>query len=454
MRLAYFSPLPPLRSGIADYSQELLPNLARYAEIELFIDDGYQPVPAISERFRVYNYQRFPSVTRKQPYDAVLYHIGNHAKYHGTIYHTLLEYPGIVVLHEYVLHHLIQGITLARGNPRAYLQEMRYCYGRTGAYLARLMIDTGWEVNAWTYPLFERVVDASLGVIVHNEYTRQRVLASRPLARIAKVNSPFCPDAVPNSCGDTSALRRALGLPEDAFVIASFGFITPQKRLESCLRAFARLRQALPQTVYFLVGEVSPYYNLQPLLDSELRDGVILTGRVSLESFLQYMAAADLAVNLRYPTAGETSATLIRLMGLGKPVIVSNVGAFAEYPDDCCAKVDVDETEEEMLLAMMHALAGNEDLRRQMGANARRYVQTHHTPEEAAQSYVEFIRGIAASPPTPPAAMTPMDWPSEDDVLAGVIADVAAEMVNLQIGEDRDFMQEIASVIVDLNMDQ
>ena len=450
MRLAYFSPLPPLRSGIADYSRELLPFLARYAEIELFIDDGYQPIQALAAQYAVHNYRAFASLASRQPFDAVLYHVGNNAQYHESIYHTLLKYPGIVVLHEYVLQHLVQGITLARGKPQAYQQEMRYCYGRTGARLARLMIDTGWSVDAWSYPLFERAVDASLGIIVHNEYTRQRVLASRPLARVAQVNFPFCPDALP----DANA-RMALELPEDAFVVASFGFITPQKRLEVSLRAFARLRQAIPHAVYVLVGEISPHYDVQPILDSELGEGVILTGRVGLDAFLQYMVAADLAVNLRYPTAGETSATLIRLMGLGKPVIVSNVGAFAEFPDDCCAKVDVDEAEEEMLLAVMRALADDRDLRCQMGANAQHYIQAHHTLEGAAQGYTEFIRDVIASPPMPLAAAAPLDWPSEDDVLAGLIADVAAEMVDLGISEeDRDLMRAMASAIVELNMDR
>jgi glycosyltransferase involved in cell wall biosynthesis len=402
------------------------------------------------ERYAVHSYRTFASLASHQPFDAVLYHVGNNARYHDNIYHTLLEYPGIVVLHEYVLQHLVQGITLARDNPQAYQREMRYCYGRTGARLARLMIDTGWSVDAWSYPLFERVVDASRGIIVHNEYTRQRLLASRPLARVAQVNFPFCPDALPG----TDA-RMALELPEDAFLVASFGFITPQKRLEVSLRAFARLRQAMPHAVYVLVGEISPYYDVQPILDSELGEGVILTGRVGLDAFLQYMVAADLAVNLRYPTAGETSATLIRLMGLGKSVIVSNVGAFAEFPDDCCAKVDVGEAEEEMLLAMMRALADDGDLRRQMGANAQRYIQDHHTLEGAAQGYIEFIQDVIASPTMPLAAAAPFDWPSEDYVLAGVMADVTTEIVDLGIGEeDRDLMREIASAIVELNIDQ
>ena len=101
-------------------------------------------------------------------------------------------------------------------------------------------------------------------------------------------------------------------------------------------------------------------------------------GHTELDEFLRYMQVADVAVNLRYPTSGETSGTLIRLLGLGKPVIVSNLGAFAEIPDGACAKVDLDEFEEDLLFEYLRRLAADEGLRRQMGENARRFVAPPH----------------------------------------------------------------------------
>lgn len=450
MRIAYFSPLPPQRSGIADYSAELLPYLARQAEIELFIDSGYQPIPEIAQAFPVHNYRKFPRLAQKQDYDVCLYQMGNHAGFHEYIYRMLLEHPGIVVLHEYVLQHFIQGITLLREDAQGYVEEMRYCYGRTGAYLAQQMIAVNWSVDPWAYPLFERVVDASLGLIVHNEYTRQRVLESRPLARISKINHHLCLTALPTDTGD--ALRGALGLSPEAFVVGSFGFVASPKRLEVSLRAFARFRREFPEATYVLVGEVLPSADIERLIEAtSLGDKVILTGYVDLKKLLQYMAVVDLAINLRFPTGGETSGSAIRLMGLGKPVIMSNTGSFAEYPDDCCIKIDVDEQEEEMLLAMMRALAANEDLRRQIGANARHYMQTQHTMEGAAQGYIDFIRDILALLPQPFAAAPPLVKPAEDDVLAGLVADVAAEMVDMGIGEaDEGILRAVAQAIAEL----
>lgn len=452
MRIAYFSPLPPQRSGIADYSAELLPYLARQAEIELFIDSGYQIVPEIAQAFPVHDYRKFPRLAQKRGYDVCLYQMGNHAGFHEYIYRMLLEHPGIVVLHEYVLQHFIQGITLLRGDQQGYVEEMRYCYGQTGAYLAQQMIEVNGSVDPWAYPLFERVVDASLGLIVHNEYTRQRVLESRPMARISKVNHHLCLDALPTDTNDKS--RSALDLPPEAFVVGSFGFVASPKRLEVSLRAFARFRREFPDAIYVIVGQVLPSADIERLIEAAgLGDKVILTGYVDLKKLLQYMAVVDLAINLRFPTGGETSGSAIRLMGLGKPVIMSNAGSFAEYPDDCCIKIDVDEMEEEILLAMMRTLATDEDLRRQIGTNAQRYIQTHHTLEGSAQGYIDFIRDILVSPLQPFAVMPPLTKPAEDDVLTGLIADVAAEMVDLGIGEtDEAILQEIAEAISEISI--
>ncbi|HVR99531.1 MAG TPA: glycosyltransferase family 4 protein, partial [Thermoanaerobaculia bacterium] len=456
MRIAYFSPLPPSRSGIADYSAELLPALAEHLEVEAFIEDGLKVDPALAARFAVRGHRAFPALWEAGRYDAVLYQVGNNVDYHAGIYEMLLRYPGIVVLHEYVLHHLARGMTLVRNDMAGYIEEMRYAYGRTGQAMARRSLDTGIPLDVWTYPLFERVVDASLGVITHNDCTAQRVLASRPLTRIARVPHHL-------SLGEETGapppprpaeLRARLGIAPDAFVVASFGFITPAKRLDVSLKAFARLRREVPGAVYLLVGEVSPYYDFASLLTPELSQGVVQAGRVGIDEFLHLMRVPDVAINLRYPSAGETSGTLIRLLGLGVPVIVNNTGAFSEIPDDCCAKVDLDETEEELLLAYLRRLATNEALRLRMSENARRHVRTHHTLAGSARGYADFIRDAAAHPepfrPAPPL----LPYPATD-TFTELVSDVTAEAVDLGGGErEEDFLRELAGILVDLGFDR
>jgi len=274
------------------------------------------------------------------------------------------------------------------------------------------------------------------------------VLASRPGTRIAKVPHHLSLGTIE----DQDAARAALGLPPSGLIFASFGFITPAKRLDVALRAFARLRREVaPDALYLLVGEVSPYYDFANLLASGLSDGVVLVGRTELPDFLRHMAAADVAVNLRYPSAGETSGTLIRLLGLGKAVVVSNTGAFAEIPDGCCAKIDLDATEEELLFAVLRALATDPELRRRMGDNARRHVAAHHTLEGSARGYADFVRAIAAERPAPFRPVPPLAAYPPEDVLSDIAGAVAAEAADLA-EPDEEILRELAAVIVDLGL--
>jgi glycosyltransferase involved in cell wall biosynthesis len=447
MRLAYFSPLPPARSGIADYSAELLPHLAEHLKIELFVEDGFKVDPALAERFPVHGHRAFPGLAGR--YDAVLYHVGNNPDYHAGICRTLLAHPGIVVLHEAMLHHLVRGMTLDRGDAAGYVEEMRYAYGRTGQALAKRSVETGVPLDVWSYPLFERFVDASTGLLVHNEFTVRRVLASRPGTRIARVPHHLSLGDLPSE----AEVRAALGIPADAFVVSSFGFITPAKRLGVSLRAFARLRREVPRAVYLLVGEASPHYDFKSVLTPDLAPGVVVVGRTELDDFLRHMLAADVAVNLRHPTAGETSGTLIRLLGIGKPVIVNDTGAFSEIPDDCCAKVPLDDSEEDLLFAYLLRLAQDEPLRRRMGENARRHLAAHHTLEGSARAYAEFVRDTVEAGAQPFRAVPPLAACSEDDVLADLIRDLSTEVSDLGVEErEDDVLRELAGVVVDLGL--
>jgi glycosyltransferase involved in cell wall biosynthesis len=116
-----------------------------------------------------------------------------------------------------------------------------------------------------------------------------------------------------------------------------------------------------------------------------------------MKDYYGYLIAADACVNLRYPTMGATSASVLRAMVAGKPVIVSNVGWFTELPDGTCAKVDVDESEEDVLVAYLEFLATNSDVRQKLGRNARQYVEREHAVENSAGAYMGFIQQVLDS---------------------------------------------------------
>ncbi|MBI1880514.1 MAG: glycosyltransferase [Chloroflexi bacterium] len=394
MRLAYFSPFNPQLSGISDYSEELLPCLARYAEIDLFYEGPLPTNQQLTEQFAVYPISDFPTLRSRRPYDTSLYHMGN-SHYHTAIFNTLRQYPGITVLHEYMLHHFFLNLAVRQGDWSIYWRELAY---HTNATFMRYLRP---QVPAFSpeLPLTRRVIDLSLGVIVHSRDMARRVLADAPQTRVAvaPMGMPLPPQ--PANPETQAALRRCLNLPAQAFIVGLLGHLAHHKRLEVTLHALAHLRQQYPEAICLMVGQNAGEYDLPGLLQEMglEQQAVIATGFVAATALSDYIQAADVWVNLRYPVYGETSAALLRLLAHGLPVIVSDVPTFADLPDDACIRVGVNAAERELLYRYLLLLAQRPELRRQLGHNARRYIQASHTLEHAAGQMVQAIQQILAA---------------------------------------------------------
>jgi SAM-dependent methyltransferase len=178
-------------------------------------------------------------------------------------------------------------------------------------------------------------------------------------------------------------------------LIGSFGFLKPYKRIAESLRAFKRLLKVQPNVKMILVGEPHPELPLDQRIHSlELSASVRVMGFTEIDDFVGYLAACDIILNLRFPTVGESSGTLLRSLGLGKAVLVSNVGSFAEYPDEICLKVPVDATEEDSLFEYVNLIVTRPDLRKALGERARRWVSQECNWNLIAQRYTLFLQSI------------------------------------------------------------
>jgi glycosyltransferase involved in cell wall biosynthesis len=193
--------------------------------------------------------------------------------------------------------------------------------------------------------------------------------------------------------------RARLGLPAGAAILASFGHINAWKRVEPALRALRELRDEGRDARYILVGSVSPNYDLAGLIGRMgLAEAVTVTGYVPRGQFEDYVAAADICLNLRHPTGGETSASLLRLLGAGRPTLVSAVGSFAELPAGVAAQVDADAAEGDLILAYCRLLLDRTDLAEALGARARAFVAAEHTLDAAALGYARFLARLYGWP--------------------------------------------------------
>src|SRR5215469_16303612 len=373
MRVAFFSPLPPARSGIADYSQTLLEALKPLAEVEVFssADQTFDPA-------------RF---------DIVLYQVGNNG-YHDFVYEAAARHPGVVVLHESNLHHLIADITIKRGSWDAYVRECEYNGGAAAREYAekvrRLEVGPDYE----GLPMLRRLVENARGIVVHSRFMEKEVLAAGfagPLAVIP--HGAWIPELGPER-GRLWA-RHKLGADESTPLIGIFGFLKPYKRIAESLRAFKRLVRVSPQARMILVGEAHQELPLASMIRAmSLTKHVRHIDFCPIEDFNGYLAACDIVLNLRFPTVGESSGTLLRALGMGKAVVVSDIGSFREYPDEICLKAPVDATEEDHLFEYLNLLVSRPDVARGLGARARQWVERECNWESVARRYAEFLESV------------------------------------------------------------
>ncbi len=329
---------------------------------------------------------------RREDFDAVIYQLGNNP-HHELMYREAMQHPGVVVLHDLVLHHLIVEMTLARGDAESYVAALQANHGEAGAAWARgRAAGLHSEMGNFLLPASVEIAERATSVIVHNHYARERLQSFGVTTPIHVVPHPYVPET---RQFDRRALRARLGFDEDDRVIGFFGFLTSAKRAEVVLEAFQRTKNR--KLKLLIVGEPAPNIDLQSLRG----ENIVMTGYVADEDFPSYYAVADRFVNLRYPSAGETSGTLIRAFDAGKPVAVSDYAQFAELPDDCVFKVPFDDEVGKLIEFFTGAMASPAKAQRQ-------WLEENATLEKCIAGYRAALRETARAARKPQPATIPL----------------------------------------------
>lgn len=390
-KLAYISPLPPKRSGIADYSLELLPYLSEFYDIEVVeerVDDedsGYfLEFPRRSAKWLYKN---------KDRYDRIVYQFGNSA-YHAWMIDLLYRLPGVVVLHDFFLSGLIYWLD-SRHPSKGYFHKALYqSHGYPALEHLRSSKDELSAVNR--YPCNIDILNNSMGVVVHSEY-------AKGLAREWYGSNPndfwhVIPHMRETHKANTlskSESRMVLGLHEDAFIIGSFGILAPTKLNKQLIEAWINTPMAqAANSILVLVGEgVHTEYGRQLLKEIEesgKSNQVFLTDRVDPSQYRHYLNAVDLAVQLRTTSRGETSGAALDCMNFGIPTIVNRNGSMNEIPTSAVFHISEDFTTAELANAMT-LLYQNRGQRNEIGLTAKKHLDIHHSPKKCASLYEQAI---------------------------------------------------------------
>jgi glycosyltransferase involved in cell wall biosynthesis len=361
MTVGFDAPLPPARTGIADYAASLLAALRRHGTVD---------------------------VNARRP-EVWLYHLGNN-QFHREIYRRALQRPGVVVLHDAVLQHFFLG-TL---DEHEYVEEFVFNYGEWHRGLAgelwRGRANSALSQGYYAYPMLRRIAEVSHAVVVHNPAAARMVREHAPAARIVEIPHLFAPVDLP-SRAEAERYRQALGFSPRHFVFGVFGYLRESKRILNILCAFGTLLRALPHSALLLAGDFVSQdlaRAVEPLLAAP---GVLRLRHLPEREFWLAASAVDACINLRYPGAGETSGISVRLMGIAKPVMVTLGEETSRYAETACFRIPPGVAEKDSLTEHGMLAASLPQTAREIGKRGATHIHSFHRLERVAERYWETL---------------------------------------------------------------
>jgi len=358
MKLNWFSPLPPAKSGIAvDFFRTILPALSTSAEVTLWTDQGEWARSLENHaRVRTFRLNDMPWVELNRA-DVTFFNLGNNHLFHGTIWEVSRRLAGVTILHDLRLDEFF-----LNWRPVDLPSERRAAGStqRTDLVFA---------------------LENSLGVVVHTSDAYDRLNA---LNRWIVSHIPLAFSLPQNAPGPRSARK-----PTTPYRLIVFGFIHQNRRLPALLEALG----TLPEKDKFqldIYGELwNPKLVERAIADQGLKKNVRIRGFVSEEALDAALASADIAINLRYPSA-EASGSQLRIWAHELPSIVTRAGWFAELPETAVLHVSPDNEVADIQKHLATFLADPAQFP-QTGREGRRFLYPTHSPE----SYVEALLNLA-----------------------------------------------------------
>jgi glycosyltransferase involved in cell wall biosynthesis len=383
-RLAYVSPLPPQTSGIADYSAELLTALARHYDITLVSESETTDV-------RLWAFARLSPkefVAKAGHFDRVLYQIGNSSFHRFQLEDLLPRIPGVVVLHDAFLSDYLNWLPRPNDQHDGFRAALLQSHGYPAL---RFDAERGRDATLQRYPCALPVLQSAVGVIQHSHHG-VAVLSGHFGTEAMRDVSVIPLLRADRSRPDKKTARSGLGLTNDEFVVCSFGYVTRLKCPE--LLADAWRQTGLAGRLVF-VGDASEEVQRERLTDEGA--DIVFTGRLSRDLYDSWLAAADVAVQWRTGSRGESSAAVADVLIAGLPLIVNSHGSAAELPKDVVFDLPGDAAASDLAAALV-ALSRDPARRAALGAAGRAYARRELAPQAIAQSYFDAIEKAYAAP--------------------------------------------------------
>lgn len=396
-KLAFVSPLPPEKTGIADYSAELLPELSRHYDITVIVQQE-----SVNDAWVKANATIQDAAWLRQhahEFERVVYQFGN-SPFHSHMFDLLAEIPGVVVLHDFYLSWPVWHRNEHGQDPQGWTRALLAGHGWSA--VRKRMKVTNWPETVevvTAYPCNLSVLQQALGVVVHSDFSRQMAEQYYGLQAAERWS------VIPLLRQSTQELKKTtarenLPLPESAFLVCSFGQLDPTKFNHRLLEAWLASPLSKYENCYLVfVGENhgGDYGHdlTNKIAQSSAKGRVLITGWVSDETYRGWLVAADIGVQLRSLSRGETSAAVLDCMNYGLPTIVNAHGSMAELPADAVWLLP-DAFSDAQLIEAITSLWQDAARRSELGTRARARILSHHNPRRCADQYAEAIEATYA----------------------------------------------------------
>ncbi|TFE67084.1 glycosyltransferase [Methylacidiphilum caldifontis] len=410
MKIAWFSPLPPKKSGIADFSSNVIPYLRNVSELSLFVED-YLPLESLAKGCSVISYVQKNKIDwevgeKLKDYDLVFFNFSNDFRFHSYAYELLMQFPGIIILHDYVLQFFYAGYYLIEKRRfTGYVEKFKELYSLN--LLSAQSLNEGpsailnflkkiyEDQSILQYPMNEEIVLKSSGVIAHSSFALEKIKASFPMKPAFKLDLPYTlsEEKVLLKTKDIS-FKSFAGNSKKKVIVATFGYVLPNKAYESVFKVLQSSSFLQQNVEYWIIGGTFFWYNIHSLIKKyQIKSVVKVFDYQQPDQVIELLSKVDVCIALRAPTMGETSSSLLNMMIMGKPVVVLNVGWYAELPDECVIKIDPCRVEKQLQEVLLETFERPLELK-EMGSRAREYVLSYHTPSRYVQQLIECASRI------------------------------------------------------------
>ncbi|WP_019895303.1 glycosyltransferase [Hydrogenovibrio halophilus] len=390
--LAFVTPLPPQQTGIATYSAELLKELKRYFAITL-INDGAEPqLPESLATLPIQDSDWFEC--HAPDFDYRVYQVGN-SSFHRNMPNWISRFPGTVVLHDFFLGGLYSSLEATSNTTMSEWDNTLHHAHGYAAIMARKCPQPSQKSRLSDTEIMQRypgnlaLLEDAGNVIVHADFPKKLYQAfyhRQPPNHWHTIPLVRTPQVFP----DKTTARQTLNLPQADLVVCSFGVLAPSK-FNLRLAQLWQTHQIGQRAQLIFVGKhVLPDYQAA-LEDIQAQDpSISVTGWVDDHTYQNHLAAADIAVQLRTDTRGETSAAVLDAMNAGLPTLINRNGTMAELPEDSVSAIRDDFTDQELITAL-NQLLDSPQQRQHLSDRARQHIRTHHHPEHCARAYRKAI---------------------------------------------------------------